>query len=421
MGLGDFESALIEACLHDQAYDPQCEDDRADWVMEIVDASDAVDRITPIVLPQLDAPTDSYWDARHRCRIALALALRGNQDARQRLYSCLRRWPGCADMIGCNEIIALDGAEGLVHVAEFQGSILQEDPTFWADEYPLHAYDDRHGEGAAWHTLKKAAEHRPLIAAYLDQLEAREKQRQAGEVVGPGYLTADRVTFNKSAHNDRIAKLRAIPAAKIIHDIETDTSQRAYALPSWGMHAAEDDISAVFNAMMSQSEPGRLHKYLWVFSRRALPAFDARLLRFADDENADVRRVAYGALSNYAHPEVRSLALTRISAGRLLEGELRLLQMNYQPEDADLIEGALPVPADRYELHDMILDLVEIFRRHPGAEARGVMLFVCEHSPCSNCRLGAVEVLVGTGTLPDWMREEGRHDCVEKIRLLAKP
>ena len=79
-GLGDIEDSIVDACLYDRAYDPQCEEERADWLMEIVAASGNEARLAEALIPQLDAPTKRYYDATLRCQIACALAQRGHSE-----------------------------------------------------------------------------------------------------------------------------------------------------------------------------------------------------------------------------------------------------------------------------------------------------------------------------------------------------
>ena len=180
-----------------------------------------------------------------------------------------------------------------------------------------------------------------------------------------------------------------------------------------------EELAVVFEAMVLQSDAGRLCKYLGVFGRRALPVFDSRLLRYAEHESSDVRRSANRALSHYSHPEVRRLAIERVSDGRFLEDELRLLMKNYQPGDAAILERAIHAPEDRDHLHGLIFDLVQLFEANPVVEAAQPMHFVYEESPCSNCRCNAVKVLIATDSAPEWLLEESRYDSSEETRSIA--
>ena len=171
--------------------------------------------------------------------------------------------------------------------------------------------------------------------------------------------------------------------------------------------------------MTRQSHPDRLCKYLRVFGRRALPDFDARLLAYAEHADREVRCLANRALSRVAHPQVRRLAVERLSAGKVSEDELGLLRSNYELGDAALIEPLLRAPEDTDELHALTLDLVGLFEAHTVAESASAMAFVYEESPCSNCRSRAAGVLADSGQLAPWLREECRDDCSEATRALV--
>ncbi|HVU63524.1 MAG TPA: hypothetical protein VHC70_06085, partial [Phycisphaerales bacterium] len=135
-----------------------------------------------------------------------------------------------------------------------------------------------------------------------------------------------------------------------------------------------------------------------------------------------VRRLAHVALSNYAHAEVRSLALRKIAMGQSSEKIIPLLAKNYRTGDAHLIERVLMMPPDREELHSLVFDLAEVIRANPVSELSRTMLFVYEESPCSLCRHKAVLSLTHCASAPSWLLEEGRHDASDEIReLTAKP
>jgi hypothetical protein len=406
VGLAEVESCVIDACLHDRVYDSEVEGDRTDWLMEIIAASGAESRIAQILIPQLDEPTDRYRDAVQRCQSACGLAQRGHPGARARLYGCLRKSPNSADLIGAAQIIALDGVDGLLHVAEYLGTLLLREPCDWIDDIALRSFDETRGDGSGRRVLDSVAVRSPAIAEYLRQLDRKDAQREKARIA--------------AGQSPREGKLRAISAANVVHEIDTADPRRSpFWLVSWGVHAPESELHAVLESMLAQTDPGRLCKYLRVFRRRTLPTFDPRLLQFAEHADADVRRHAHRALSNYAHPDVRSLAIQRLNAGRWLEEELALLERNYRPGDATLLEPALRVLADPVVLHGLVFDLVEVFQLNQVAESANAMLFVYEESPCSCCRYKAVKILVGTHSAPDWLVEECRHDSFEETRQIA--
>jgi len=400
-GLDGNESAVLNACLHNQAYDPQCEGDRADWLLEFASADETTGHIVSELIDRLGESTDEFWDASLRCKLALRLAQRGHARARDILYGALRKWPNTADIIGEQEIIELDGAEGLLRVAEFHGSLIRQHLESSSDENPLLCFDETHGEGTGRQLLQSAATHSPLIAQYLDHLDARET------ATGEGY----------SGLSERIHK---ISAEDVIHEIETeDPEHNPFWFSTWGRRAPESELLTVFEAMLLQSDTGRLCKYLRVFQGRALSVFDRRLLHYSDHPEAAVREIANCALSNYRHADVRALAIQRLTAGTISRKELVLLKANYEMGDAGLIEPLMVPPDDREQLHQLTFDLADLYKSNQVPESRNAMLFVYETSPCSNCRHKAVAILAATRQLPGWVRDECNYDSSDEIRALA--
>lgn len=419
VGLTDSEDSVVDACLNDRAFDPQCEGDRTSWLFQIIDASGAAARIAQRLIPELDQATSDFWDATQRCRIARELARRGHPEARTRLYACLRKWPDSMNVLAAEEIIALDGADGLLHVADFLGTLLRDMPDFWVDDEPLRCFDDEKGAGSGRLLLDAASARLPNVAVYLRHLDERHRENRAADITSPGggSVSLDNVQLSPSGLSPYATRMQRVSAGQIVHLIETEDPQRSrFWFTDWGRHASEEALSAVFRAMTTQSEPARLCKYLRVFSQRAMPAFDPVMLRYADHDNHDVRELANLALSNYAHPQVRRLAIERLEAGRALEGDLKLLKKNYNPGDATVVERTLHVPEDRDQLHRLTCDCVELFRSKPVSELAKVMRFVYEESPCSHCRCSAVKSLVETMTAPNWLLIECQYDSSEEIR-----
>src|SRR5262249_24572835 len=146
---------------------------------------------------------------------------------------------------------------------------------------------------------------------------------------------------------------------------------------------------AVLEAMLRQSDPKRICKYLRAFMVGTLDDFDSRLLQFASHPDEDVRGTACRALSNYEHPEVRRLALERLTVRQYRCDELRLLVKNYRAGDELLINGLLIGSDDEQAMHDLGLGINAVAETNPTAPLNQALLFVYEQTPCSICRHSA--------------------------------
>jgi len=66
--------------------------------------------------------------------------------------------------------------------------------------------------------------------------------------------------------------------------------------------------------------------------------------------------------------------------------------------------------------HNPILDVVGFMREHPKGRWQPHAEWIYEHSPCSRCRASAVRWMGEHGVLPEAIREEGAYDAEPDVR-----
>lgn len=411
-GLAGLESIVVDARLHDYAYDPQIEDRRADWLVSMIFAANAQDRIVPELLAHLKDSCEIHWDLVQRSRIALELSRRGIAPARQLTYALLLKSSNNNDVTGDEEVIALDGAKGLVHVAEFLGNLLDQNPDFWTHDNAIFSFDEIHGAGAARPVLDAAAIHSVAIARFLKHIDDRAAKNAAAKAQ----------TVNEPSNKPRSNWLSQQSAQATISEIrrpEVRFGRRMFT--EWGRSVSPEELVPVFDAMLLETDIERLNRYLLVFERVALPAFNPALLQYSDHADSSVRQKANLALSNYSHPDVRALALARIAQGRFTDDEIELLNNNFLLEDIALIEQHVKAPEHSFDAHRFLFSLITLFREHTVPESRNLMLFTYNRTPCSDCRRYAIEILLKTQQVPDWLIAECRDDSAKYIAALFSP
>lgn len=374
-------------------------------MIEISDAAGQQDVVREKIVSALHAGAESYRDTLHLCRLALTFARRGHHAARSALYSTFRKDDDSTEPFAAEEIIALDGTDGLLFVSERIGEWLAADPEILIGDYALFWYDEHNGEGSAERVLTAAARQNERIAAYMAHI--RSERDGTGNAAG-----------HERPHS---GQLSAMSPDEVIHFIEAGTPGFGrYALSGWGRRATEDDLRPVAERMFREQNPDRLSRFLGLFHRRPLPEYDARLLGFAQHPDHHVRRATMFVLAQHNHADVRSLALDRVRAGRHSEGELMLFSKKRQPKDWYVIRESLRWPDDAFELHSMLMDLLQVYADDSGEEAREALLLVYEHSPCTNCRSRAVEALCKGKLAPNWLLEECCFDVDEETRSIVR-
>lgn len=400
------EVAFLDACLHNRAYDPQCEGDRAAWLIEMLDAAAASERLRPEILGGFAQTTDT-WDLDQLCGFAQIYARRGCTDAHEALYKIFRERPDpTAPWLGAEEIVNLDGLPGFLKAAEQRAAESRKND-WWRDFDDLvDCADELFGAGQVDEVVEEAASGNPVLDGFREGLQAhRENQK----------------TVQATARSSRADRMQAIPAQQIIEEISASepegTPRYPYAI--WGRHAAEEDLQVLEDAMFSETQPARLANYLRIFRSRALPRFDERLIALASHRDDDVREGALDALAMNTHGAVRALALSRLERGMGDSVTLGLVARNYRPGDHKLIEAVLHRSDDEEAIHDVVWSLQEIFIDHEAPDGLGALLFGYEQTPCSQCRARIVEHLVERELMAPDIREECHHDANAEIRALV--
>jgi hypothetical protein len=182
--------------------------------------------------------------------------------------------------------------------------------------------------------------------------------------------------------------MAAIPVAEAIQAAEGDS--KCFWLRGWGMHASEGDLQTVLQRLWAAREPGIIANLLKVFSARALPEFDARLIELCYHGDEEVRRRANAALSQNAHSLVREFALSELQKGVRHGSVVALFINNYTQGDEQRILEAMERPDDECELHWLLMDAIKVLEKNPEADCSRLGIIAYAMTPCENCRFYAV-------------------------------
>ena len=89
-------------------------------------------------------------------------------------------------------------------------------------------------------------------------------------------------------------------ASEIISEAGSD-EDHYLRFRAWGRHADEADLAVVLQHLWESRDPNISSNLLKVFSNRALPTFDIRLIDLCQHGDSEVRRCALNALQNNEH------------------------------------------------------------------------------------------------------------------------
>lgn len=397
-GASGLHALIIKACMACHSYDPQCEAARAPWLFSIVERAKLNAVVVQAIKAMEGAPSlDNYDDSALRSELLKELAASGMEEARRLLYASLAIFPNTASVIGAEEIIDLDGMDGLIYVARRMGQWLQADPDFWVDDYLITRFDASTGVQGG--------------------LEALECEAVADSDVA-NYLAGLRKTRDSRGDSSTDFDITDYTAADIVAHVIKNPRDPCHWFRSWGAQARSDQREIVFAALLASDEPEHVMRLFRCFVKASVPRFDKRLIRWIRHPDEKVQRAAVRALVHVTHRELRLEADRLIADGDIANG-VALLKSNFAEGDSSACVKHLTGLDDIDEIHRLIMPLLSFCEAHPGEKALDCLLHIYELSPCSICRRGAVTALIKTNLAPGWLLEESAFDADPDTRVLV--
>jgi hypothetical protein len=399
-GAEKVQDDILHACLRNLSYDPQIEGHRVRYLFSLIDLTKNDLFYCQRILEALPNVTNN-WDEYQLITLLRGFAQRGDEAARKALYAKFEEQQIGDPWSASEQIIELDGLEGLLYVVETLGARLLREPDFTEDSYMIRQAYEQFGEETVTAALLERAESSDNVRAYLDKV----------------------VNNQEIAIRPFSRQRLELTLANILSQIETGAERfgRYYYLRV-GHDAREEDIEPLFTGLLSETRTDQLLRYLWLFTKRAVPRLDKRLFELALSEAEDLQRAAIGVIANIQDPSVHDFAL------RLLEEQphsayrdaIELFAKNYQAGDHKFIESLLDSRSDPDAIHGLGLDLINLAEEQPYQELKNCVLWVYEHTPCAHCRSEVVRILIKRNWASEVLLLECLWDVFDETRDLAE-
>jgi hypothetical protein len=389
-----YRDVILHACLHNLAYDKQCEGNRAEYLFDIIQLTGESEFYRERILTGLATLSDD-WDSQ-LYDLARLFAQHGDAHARQVMYDTFAKSSG-EDFYYGHTLIELDGLEGYLFVANCIGdqAVISED--LWIYRNLHHTAEEQCGEDEARHALERASAENSRIQDYLDGLHKGKAQKDhwppRPNIAGWGY-----------------------------EQLKENWSRGPLPLTQWGKEANNEDLRKVAKDLLAETDEKQIQRLLKIFQKRCFPLEHQRLIEFVSSSDRFIPVKAIIALSHIAHPEIRALAFRLMEPDSEYQGRaVKLLVNNFQESDCDLIEAFIVKLQDVHDLHSVGFDILDFYEAHPNPESESrVMVTLYEKDPCTLCRERNIQRLLALNTLPDWIRAECEYDANPDIRKLVK-
>ncbi len=380
-----FEEALVHACLHNQAYDPQCEHDRSAYLARLILETGDRTRLFTRLASRIDDPD---VDVALLFDVIARLAAEGGEAEAAAVRRAYADLPDEGRLDAMEAMVRLDGLPALIRCAERLEQDLDEDG--WRGKHLLDALKTR-GEPDIDRALSTARAEHPNLEQLMAHLEAPDAPEPNA---APQDFPAIRAQLRQG-----------IRPGGALYKVLSD-----------------EDWRLVCEDFLSQTQADLALPYLRLFARRRFVGSPVELVRWMNGSDSRASWSATLALGWIASPLVREMALQQLRAGR--PRGARLLRANYRPGDFDLLMPMLrDAPSDE-TAHDISLAVLDLIGENdpPIDESLDILVALYEHTPCSMCRGDAVSHLVKAGRTPAWIAEECRFDAdPDTAGLFAAP
>jgi hypothetical protein len=410
--LADVVDLVLDACLHDQAYDRQSESSRAVWLFGMFADSPFHAQFREAILKALKTESET-WTSLQLCELVKAMAIHEDMEAEQTLKEYVfnkASYPASDDWLGAEEWIDLKGLDGCIELARIYGQRLIADPNSWPN-------DDLFTRDKTGQDFKEAviqlARQDDAIMAYLNFIDKQESQFR-------DLTPVDRETAKQSARNSFRSKYNL---AKIINQAKAGANQ-FYGYYNFGRYATSTELEAIYDCLVNETNDAARFRFLWVFRQAPLPRLNDLFFNWATGSNEELQRSAIRALSQIDDPKVHDLARSKVNNYKLLDADSEALYLflnNYDIGDEKLVMEALDAIAvftddDAHSLCSSIIDLV---KRHKNVEWVDVLKWAYQKTPCTYCRHKIVILLDQLQALDQILLYECQYDANGDIRVLA--
>lgn len=403
-GDSQVSDSILYCCLHNPSYDAQCEEQRAEWLISLIDLTENQDFYFSRIIDALMPSTDC-WDTYQLFQLCGILAKRNFQAAKTVIYQKFDLQEFNESWLGGYEIIDLDGLTGLRYFIQRLGKRFTEEEDYWDDGEILDYAYEKLGKVQVTDYLQTASTTDSYIKRYLEQVKNHNTKKPS---------------FSKESYIEKLRKKYSLE--RVLSNVENKKYNFPHTYIAFAKYAVEAELNLVFEKFLHETRKEQIVRYLWIFIKREVPRLDDKLFQLAMSEDKDIRTAAVETLKFCQNSSIRNLAidLSKNQDDEFAICSVGLFIKNYQSGDNRFIESILIRINDEDTKHFVCMDLIKIFERHAVDELLTSLLWAYENTPCTYCREKIVKALINSSLIPQRLVDECQFDCVEDVRDLVR-
>lgn len=394
----DFSDLIIKGAIKNYSYDNQSEGSRADYIYRLIKNSKQKDKIIKSVLTKLVSEKNDYYGLDQMCDLAVKFYKAGHLEAKTALYNrfeknSLEDYEFC----GQDQLMEIDGINGILKVAEIVGKTLFENPDDYEESWRIDYFQKRHKSIDIYAELKKASNKSEYIKAYYDSIIKNKWTL-------PRRRKIKRFTYElikESIENKRYGFL---------------SSKRNNEL-------TENEVEKLANEFLAEKDNIKKERYLRFFSSRKFPFDYKPIFLIASGKNPKKTRMveyAVESLKHFSAKEIRQLALEKLNTEKNPCDYLDLLVSNYQKGDYKLLTE-IASRSDDYEfIHSIVFGFIDIYEANATKECKEPLETIYNKMNCGLHRKDIVKILLDNKVLSDKIFAELEFDSDDSIRKLYR-
>ena len=394
----DFSTQIIKGATKNCAYDPQSEGSRANYIYRLIQKSKQKEKIIKAVLNKLQTKTNDYWSFDQMFDLAVLFYKGGYLKNKSLLYSYFENnYLEHSEFFGAEQLIAVDGVQGVLKIAEIIGKTIYENPENWADSYMIDEFKKRNKAIDIYAELEKSSITNQYIKSYYNSiLENKWKVSRIRKIKRFSYELV-----KESIQNRRFGILQS----------------------SRNNELTDIEVVKLASEFLSEKDNQLKERYLRFFSSRKFPFDYKPIFQIASGKNPKKTRLvefAVEALKYFSSDEIRQLALDKFKTEKNPCNYLCLLVGNYQKGDDKLLTEITNRSDNYVFIHSLVWGYIKIYEANPTEECKEPLERIYNKMNCGLHRADIVKILIDNNVLSDKIFKELEFDSYDEVRKLYR-
>ncbi len=390
----DFSNQIKKGVLNIYAYDGQCENDRANYILDLISQSKQQSKIREIVIKGLETEKENTWNLTHLFALAKLFVQNGDKEMKKTIYNRFLNNPiDGSDWVGYSEILELDGFKGLIYIVEKYGKYINKNSNYWEDDWIIMSFQKNNPNLKVTEILEKLSIENKLIRIYLDCIKKTKEEQEKYIIVETEYNNII----------DEIVKSQPFIRYKRRNNLN------------------EVEIIEIATQLTKETNKQNIEKLLKIFDYYKFPLQSEFILKLAKQKrNSKNRIVEYAiyALKHLKSEEIREFAMDKINNSKNTNDYLEILISNYKIGDSKLLSEIADNSNNEYKIEQLASIYTDIFEVNKTEECKEPLEILYNKMNCALHRNSVVKILIENNVLSDKLKEEIKYDCNLETRQL---